>query len=131
LPRIRYDLVNVRDYITIGHILREPQLQLCTSRGCVHRCGYCYNLLFNHRKYRAMSAERTHEEIVHLHRVRRAVHFLYDDYFSNRARVMRLLDLLEADPLPLTFEVSCRVDFIDCRPRPPAAPGRGRVSRSS
>ena len=115
LPRMRYDLVKVRDYITIGHLLREPQLQLCTSRGCVHRCGYCYNLLFNQRKYRTMSAERTHAEIVHLHRsfgVRSV--FFYDDYFfGDRARVMRLLDLLEADPLPLSFEVSCRVDFID------------------
>jgi len=115
LPRIRYDLVNVRDYITIGHLLREPQLQLCTSRGCVHRCGYCYNLLFNQRKYRTMSPERTHAEIVHLHRkfgVRSI--FFYDDYFfGSRARVMRLLELLESDPLPLSFEVSCRVDFID------------------
>ncbi len=115
LPRMRYELLNVRDYITIGHILREPQLQLCTSRGCVHRCGYCYNLLFNHRKYRAMSAERTHAEIIHLHRAFgvRSI-FFYDDYFfGNRARVTRLLELLEAEPLPLSFEVSCRVDFID------------------
>jgi anaerobic magnesium-protoporphyrin IX monomethyl ester cyclase len=118
LPRPNYGLVDMDDYVTIGHILREPQLQLCTSRGCLHRCGYCYNLLFNERKFRFMSAERTFAEIEHLYRtfgVRSL--FFYDDYFfGSRPRVMRLLELLEANPMPLLFEVSCRIDFIDRAP---------------
>lgn len=118
LPRPDYSLVDMNDYITIGHILREPQLQLCTSRGCIHRCGYCYNLLFNERKFRFMSAERTFAEIEYLYRrfgVRSL--FFYDDYFfGSRSRVIRLLELLEEHPMPLLFEVSCRVDFIDRAP---------------
>jgi len=115
LPRLNYDLVNVDDYKTIGHLLRETQLQLCTSRGCVHRCGYCYNLLFNQRKYRCMSAERTFEEIRLLHEqfgVRSI--FFYDDYFFAQAgRVRRLLELIEENGLRVSFEVSCRIDFLD------------------
>jgi len=115
LPRLNYDLLNMRDYITIGHILREPQLQLCTSRGCPHRCGYCYNLLFNHRQFRWMSAERTFEEIRHLHdRYGIRAIFFYDDYFfGRRDRIMTLLDLLEENDIKMQFEVSCRVDFLD------------------
>jgi len=115
LPSPNYDLVDVRDYITIGHIMREPQLQLCTSRGCPYRCGYCYNLLFNQRKFRCHSASRTFEEIRHLHDAFgiRAV-FFYDDYFfGRRKRIEELLDLLEASDLRMQFEVSCRVDYLD------------------
>ncbi len=115
LPVLDYSLLDVRDYMTIGHILREPQLQLCTSRGCPFRCGYCYNILFNKRTYRAMSPERTFEEIRRVHDefgVRSV--FFYDDYFfGRRERAVRLLDLLETNRLSMKFEVSCRVDFID------------------
>lgn len=115
LPPPDYGLIDIRDYITIGHILREPQLQLCTSRGCVHRCGYCYNLLFNHRQFRFMSASRTYAEICRL-RDEFAVRslFFYDDYFfGDNGRVQQLLELLEAGRPGMKFEVSCRVDFVD------------------
>lgn len=115
LPPVNYDLVDALRYFTIGHILREPQLQFVTSRGCTHRCGFCYNLLFNKGKYRAMSAGRVYAELKRIaERFGVRSLFLYDDYFfADRRRVLDILDLLEAGDEKFLFEVSCRVDFLD------------------
>lgn len=115
LPSPDYGLVEVQRYQTLGHILREPQLQLVTSRGCTYRCGFCYNLLFNNGKYRAMSAGRTWREmrrISDLFGVNSL--FLFDDYFfADRRRVLELLSLMESDGRKFLIEVSCRIDFLD------------------
>ncbi len=114
LCRPDYSMVDVDQYYTIGHISRTKQLQIATSRGCPFHCGYCYLLLPELRGYRALSAERTYAEIEYLssrYGVRSI--FFYDDYFfGDRRRVLDFVELLEAKPLGVQFEVSCRIDFL-------------------
>jgi radical SAM superfamily enzyme YgiQ (UPF0313 family) len=55
--------VDLKNYFTIGHILRAKQLQIVTSRGCPFHCGYCYLLRPELRGYRTLSAKRVYAEI--------------------------------------------------------------------
>lgn len=109
-----YSLVDLNDYFTIGHISRQKQLQIVTSRGCPFRCGYCYLTLPQLRGYRWISAQRIYDEIKYLSETYgvKSV-FFYDDYFfGNLKRVQEFLQLLEEKPLGVQFEVSCRIDFL-------------------
>jgi len=83
-----------------------------TSRGCPHRCAFCYNETFNRRKWRALSPERVKAEVEHAgtyHPIRR---FRFDDdnFCVDRNRFHRILDFLPKE-VPLYFE--SRVDYID------------------
>jgi len=109
-----YSLVDLNDYFTIGHISRQKQLQIVTSRGCPFRCGYCYLTLPQLRGYRWIPARRIYDEIKYLSETYgvRSI-FFYDDYFfGNLKRVQEFLQLLEEKPLGVQFEVSCRIDFL-------------------
>jgi anaerobic magnesium-protoporphyrin IX monomethyl ester cyclase len=114
LPSPDYSLIDLKNYFTIGHILRAKQLQIVTSRGCPFHCGYCYLLMPELRGYRTLSAERVHAEIECL-RDQYGIQsvFFYDDYFfGNRQRVLDFVELIEKKPLGVDFEVSCRIDFL-------------------
>ena len=61
LPDIPYHLVNINDYIdNFSFASGKPgrNIAFYTSRGCPHRCGFCYNKEFNKRKWRGESAEK-------------------------------------------------------------------------
>lgn len=64
-----------------------------TSRGCPWRCGYCYNLTFNRRIFRAQTASRVIEEIEELKRRFQisAIRFSEDHFFSNRRRALQII----------------------------------------
>jgi anaerobic magnesium-protoporphyrin IX monomethyl ester cyclase len=109
-----YSLIDLNDYFTIGHISRQKQLQIVTSRGCPFRCSYCYLTLPQLRGYRWIPARRVYDEIKYLSETYgvRSI-FFYDDYFfGNLKRVQEFLQLLEENPLRVQFEVSCRIDFL-------------------
>ncbi len=42
---------------------KHPKLTLITSRGCPHRCGFCFNNFYYGRRWRALSAGRVLELI--------------------------------------------------------------------
>jgi anaerobic magnesium-protoporphyrin IX monomethyl ester cyclase len=83
-----------------------------TSRGCPHRCAFCYNEKVNFQRWRGMSAERVKKEIEHAqsyHPIRR---FRFDDdnFCVNKKRFYAILDFLPKD-VPLYFE--SRIEYID------------------
>jgi radical SAM superfamily enzyme YgiQ (UPF0313 family) len=83
-----------------------------TSRGCPHRCAFCYNEKFNFRRWRGMSPERVKKEIDHarsFHPIRR---FRFDDdnFCVDRKRFYAILDFLPKST-PLYFE--SRIEYID------------------
>jgi len=64
-----------------------------TSRGCPWRCGYCYNLEFNKRTFRAQSAQRVIEEVQTL-KDRfgiTGIRFSEDHFFSNHDRALKII----------------------------------------
>lgn len=69
LPKIPYHLVEMEKYIAnrsfaSGRPARN--IFFCTSRGCPHNCGFCYNQAFNKRRWRGMGAERVVAELKRL-----------------------------------------------------------------
>ncbi len=54
-----YDLLKLEKYST----LQSGRFHIQTSRGCPHRCGFCYNTDFNKRNWRGKSALRVLDEI--------------------------------------------------------------------
>jgi len=68
-----------------------------SSRGCPHRCAYCYNTAVNRRRWRARGADRVVDELESL-RDRydfSSVYFLDDDFFIDKKRAMDLLRRLQ------------------------------------
>lgn len=61
LPDLPYHLVDINDYISdfYGYKL----LSFFSSRGCPFSCNFCYNNVYNMRKWRALTADKTIERV--------------------------------------------------------------------
>lgn len=87
LPFPAYDLVSLSRYAdSIEGFSYE------SSRGCPHRCGFCYNKSFHCRKWRAKSAEKV---IAELKRIRdefniEKIHFIDDNFMVSLPRVKEI-----------------------------------------
>ena len=57
-----YDLLEMDRYPSV----KSGRFHIQTSRGCPHRCGFCYNSLFNKNKWRGKSAKRVLDEIEYI-----------------------------------------------------------------
>ncbi|MBI2890232.1 MAG: B12-binding domain-containing radical SAM protein [Nitrospirae bacterium] len=76
-----------------------------SSRGCPLNCSYCYNVVFSRRRWRALSPERTIEQVrqvVERHGVE-DVYFVDDMFFTNRKRALAIAEALK--PLGVTWQV--------------------------
>jgi len=108
-PMIPWHLVDMKKYVTVGG---KPIIPLQTSRGCPFRCFYCYNTMFNMRKWRAMSVERTIAEVdnaVEKYKIGGMV-FWDDNFFVDRKRAEGICrGLLSRD---LDWEADIRPDLL-------------------
>ena len=57
-----YDLLQMDRYPSV----RSGRFHIQTSRGCPHRCGFCYNSYFNKNKWRGKSAKRVLDEVEYI-----------------------------------------------------------------
>ena len=57
-----YDLLQMDHYPSV----KSGRFHIQTSRGCPHRCGFCYNTLFNKNRWRAKSPNRVLDEIEYI-----------------------------------------------------------------
>lgn len=105
LPLAAWHLIEPRAYL-------KYETLFITSRGCPHRCAFCYTEQYNFRQWRAMSAERVGAEIKHAEKYHPIRRFRFDDdnFCVDKKRACAILDLLPKD-IPLYFE--CRVDYIN------------------
>jgi anaerobic magnesium-protoporphyrin IX monomethyl ester cyclase len=102
---VPWHLIDPKRYVTYETLF-------ISSRGCPHRCSFCYNEKFNFRRWRGMSPERVKKEIDHaqsFHPVRR---FRFDDdnFCVDKKRLYAILDFLPKN-VPLYFE--SRIEYID------------------
>jgi len=115
LPFPAYDLVDLTRYHE-SVFRRIPAATMITSRGCPYQCVYCWfpQTIYGH-KWRAASAERVVAEMEHLvkeHGVREIR--IDDDIFElDRARLMRICELLIEKDLDVTWAPQCRPDRMD------------------
>lgn len=107
-----WSLLNIHDYVTnlwggtrIFHFI--------TSRGCPHHCGFCYNLEFNKRRWRAHSTEFV---ISRMREIKEkcginGVVFDDDNLFANPKRAIHILEKLKEMEI-ICYTIEIRVDDI-------------------
>jgi anaerobic magnesium-protoporphyrin IX monomethyl ester cyclase len=82
------------------------------GRGCPYQCTFCYNLKYNHRRWRFRNPETILEEIAFL-TTEFGVHqinFLDDNFFTNLKRVEELCELIVHYGIPFKWGTTCRAD---------------------
>ncbi len=99
IPLLPYHLVDVEKYYIQ---LKEGRgntrsLNVFTSRGCPHKCTYCYNLDFNKAYWRQMSTERSFDEIKYLVEKYNLqnIFILDDNFFVNTQRAKEVATLID------------------------------------
>lgn len=116
LPPLAYNLLNVRDYTRpILDESSEDWIALLTSRGCPYGCTYCYSGAFSLRQWRALSPERTLEDMERIIRDLSIRHFfLFDDnFFVDPERVYEICRLIIERRLSVMIHnANWRVDSI-------------------
>lgn len=103
LPDPPWHLVDIARYQP--EYLGRRSIYLQSSRGCPFRCAYCYNGVFNARRWRGLSAERTLAQVrtlVRDHGVR-DLYFVDDMFFTDPARARAIAEGMA--PLGITWQV--------------------------
>jgi len=105
-----WHLVNVEDYISDGSMFfgsdTKRMLDIgVTTKGCQHRCGFCYNLNFNKMYWRGMPADKTFEFIKQcVDDFKLDSYMIHDDnYFVNPKRVNDVADLMIQDNMDVKW----------------------------
>jgi len=108
---INWSLINIEDYLKPYFSGRYKRvLAVTTSRGCPFNCQFCYNLVFNQRKWRAHSAEKVIENLkplVEKYKID-AIRFLDDNFFVHKERAFQI-----ARGLGLPYFAESRVEYVD------------------
>lgn len=97
-------------------------LAINTSRGCPWRCGYCYNVAFNKRMFRAQLPGRVIDEI-NEQKARynlSCIRFSDDHFFSDRTRALEIIRNIDI-PWTATIRVNDLTDGGDSYVREIAA----------
>jgi len=99
LEFLPYQLIQFENYTNHAHYKFGNVLSIETGRGCPHRCVYCYNSTVKRRQWQIMSPERIIEHIQHLKKYTGfdGINFVDDDFFINKERVFKLLQLLKKE----------------------------------
>lgn len=118
-----YSLVEVSKYININvsnvggeRLETGPQrrsLPVLTGLGCSYRCAFCINAILK-KKYRFKKAEQIVKEIEHLMNTYQANDFglIDEDFFINKERLIKFLDVLEQKKLKISWHTSLRADHF-------------------
>ena len=94
-------------------VRKRPVDTLITSRGCPFSCGFCYN--FRH-KYRARKPESVVQELALIRDSGiRDVEICDDTFTVDEHRALRILDLIIAEKLDISFRIKSRVDVFSRR----------------
>lgn len=103
-----------RYYLPLFNYPSTPNGTMITSRGCPYQCSYCDRSVFR-RTYRVNSADYVYEHLRYLKTTYGMRHItFYDDLFTyDRARVVKLCDLLDRKPLGLTFNCIVQLAHVD------------------
>lgn len=106
-----YDLLQMNKYPSF----KAGRFHIQTSRGCPHRCGFCYNSNFNHNRWRGKSAKRVLNEIEYI--IGKYPHVkiidpIDDNVFVDEFRVKKICLGIIDRKLPIQWRANCRFDYL-------------------
>ncbi len=106
-----YELLDMNKYPSY----RSGRFHIQTSRGCPHRCGFCYNTIFNKNRWRAKSAKRVIDEIQHItskYPHIKIIDPIDDNVFVDEYRVEQICKGLIDKKLGVQWRANCRFDYL-------------------
>jgi len=106
-----FDLLRLDKYPS----LRAGRFHIQTSRGCPHKCGYCYNALFNRQRWRCKTAGRVLDEIQYVLEKFPNVKIIDpidDNFFVDRKRVEEICRGLAERKMDVSWRGNCRFDYF-------------------
>ena len=95
--------------------LKAGRIHIQTSRGCPHRCGFCYNSLFNRGIWRCKSPERVLDEIEHVileFPEVKCIDIVDDNFFVDKARVEKICEGIIHRGIETPWRANCRFDYM-------------------
>jgi radical SAM superfamily enzyme YgiQ (UPF0313 family) len=107
-----YSLIDVEAYMRSE--FNGPRcFQIVSSRGCPHRCGYCYTKC-NHGKYRAMSAANVVKHLKYVVEKFRPdmVDISEDNFFVLKGRVEHICRGVVGAGIKARFNATCRAEYV-------------------
>ncbi|AKG54162.1 radical SAM domain protein [Dehalogenimonas sp. WBC-2] len=104
LPDPAWHLVDVKKYTSLG---------LNTSRGCIHRCTFCYNKSYNKGYIGYLSAQRIVSQIEHLQEKynTRFIKFNEDNFTFNRKRLREFCNTIIDRRIKIKWYCDSRADI--------------------
>lgn len=104
-----WELIDISKYIRPYWNLKRV-LPFVTSRGCPHDCSFCYNLVFNKRRWRSHSIDFVALEIERLKSEYSidGIRFWDDNFFVNKERAFEI-----AERIKLPYFAETRIDYIN------------------
>jgi anaerobic magnesium-protoporphyrin IX monomethyl ester cyclase len=117
---IDLDLIPMELPLDLLELDRYPTLQagrthIQTSRGCPHRCGFCYNTIFNKRAWRGKSPERILDEFEYVLRrfpQTKIVDPVDDNFFVDRRRAEAVCEGILSRGIKIAWRANCRFDYL-------------------
>lgn len=106
-----YDLLKLEKYPT----LQSGRFHIQTSRGCPHRCGFCYNTDFNKRKWRGKSALHVLDEIEYILNkfpYVKIIDPIDDNFFVDEQRVKDICQGIISRKIKIKWRANCRFDYL-------------------
>ncbi|MGE5187971.1 MAG: B12-binding domain-containing radical SAM protein [Betaproteobacteria bacterium] len=106
-----YDLIQMERYPSF----KAGRFHFQTSRGCPHKCGFCYNSSFNKTHWRGKSAKRVLDEIQYIKTKFSHIKMLDpidDNVFVDQSRIRQICEGLIERRLNLQWRANCRFDYV-------------------
>ena len=119
-PLINLDAIPLDLPFNLLHLDRYPSLEkgrfhIQTSRGCPHSCGFCYNLIYNKRKWRGKSSQRVIAEIEYVLKEfpnTKIIDMIDDNFFVDEKRVEEICQGIIDRKINIVWRASCRFDYL-------------------
>ncbi len=111
-----YDLLLLDRYPSLGN----GRFHIQTSRGCPHSCGFCYNLMYNKRRWRGKTSKRVIDEIEFVLKrfpQIKIIDIIDDNFFVDRKRVEEICQEIVHRKLNISWRASCRFDYLSAYDR--------------
>jgi anaerobic magnesium-protoporphyrin IX monomethyl ester cyclase len=106
-----YELLNMEKYPSF----KAGRFHIQTSRGCPHRCGFCYNSIFNKNQWRGKSANRVLDEIEFILKTYphiKMIDPIDDNVFVDEHRMKEICQGIIDRKLMVQWRANCRFDYV-------------------
>lgn len=114
LPHPAYHLLPMQRYRpALGGYRRLPAVQIMASRGCTHRCTFCFPVFGNTARFRSVDSIIDEIKLLVKDFGMKEIYF-YDDTFNlNRKLLAGICEALIREELDITWACLARADLVD------------------